>query len=45
MLKFNVRHGKIVEKIHEIISFKQNKWSEKYMKFITKKRNKAKNEF
>ena len=26
MLKFYVRHGMIVEKIHEIISFKQSKW-------------------
>ena len=26
MLKFYVRHGMIVEKIHEILSFKQSKW-------------------
>ena len=25
MLKFYVRHGMVVEKIHEIISFKQSK--------------------
>ena len=45
MLKFYVRHGMIVEKIHEIISFKQSKWLEKYISFNTQKRNKAKNDF
>ena len=45
MLKFYVRHGMIVEKIHEIISFKQSKWLECYISFNTQKRNKAKNEF
>ena len=34
----------IVEKIHEIISFKQSKWLEKYISFNTQKRNKAKND-
>ena len=45
MLKFYVRHGMVVDKIHEIISFKQSKWLEKYMNFNTLKRNKAKNDF
>ena len=45
MLKFYVRHGMIVEKIHEIISFKQSKWLESYISFNTQKRNGAKNEF
>ena len=45
MLKFYVRHGMIVEKIHEIISFKQKKWLESYISFNTQKRNKAKNDF
>ena len=45
MLKFYVRHGMIVEKIHERISFKQSKWLERYISFNTQKRNKAKNEF
>ena len=45
MLKFYVRHGMIVEKIHEIISFKQSKWLESYISFTTQKRNKAKNDF
>ena len=45
MLKFYVRHGMIVEKIHEIISFKQSKWLEKYITFKTQKRNRARNDF
>ena len=44
MLKFYVRHGMIVEKIHEIISFKQSRWLEGYISFNTQKRNKAKND-
>ena len=44
MLKFYVRHGMVVEKIHEII-FKQSKWLESYISFNTQKRNKAKNDF
>ena len=34
-----------VEKIHEIISFKQSKWLEKYISFNKQKRNGAKNDF
>ena len=45
MLKFYVRHCMIVEKIHEIISFKRSKWLESYISFNTQKRNKAKNDF
>ena len=45
MLKFYIRHGMIVEKIHEIISFKQSKWLESYISFNTQKRNRAKNDF
>ena len=45
MLKFYLRHGVIVDKIHEIISFKQSKRLEKYIKFNTQKRNKAKTDF
>ena len=45
MLKFYVRHGMVVEKIHGIISYKQSKRLEKYVGFITQKRNKAKNDF
>ena len=45
MLKFYVRHGMVVERIYEVISFKQNKWLEKYINFHTQKRNKAVNDF
>ena len=45
MLKLDVGHGMVVEKLHEINSFKQNKWLEKYITFSTQKRNKAKNDF
>ena len=45
MLNFYVRHGMIVDKVHEIFSFKQSKWFEKYINFITRKRNKANIEF
>ena len=31
MLKFYVRHGMEVDKVHEILSFKQSKWLEKYI--------------
>ena len=45
MLKFYVRHGMIVEKVLEIISFGQSKWLEKHVNFNTQERNKAKNDF
>ena len=45
MLIFYIRHGMIVDKVHNIISFKQNRWLEKYISFNTQKRNKAKNDF
>ena len=45
MLKFYVRHDMVVEKVHEIISFKQSKWLESYINFNTQKRNRAKNDF
>ena len=45
MLKFYVRHGMIVEKIHEIISFKPSRWLENYISFNTQKRDEAKNDF
>ena len=35
----------VVDKIYEIISLKQSKWLEKYINFITQKRNRAKNDF
>ena len=45
MLKFYIRHGMIVDEVHNIISFKQSRWLEKYISFNTQKRNKAKNDF
>ena len=45
MLKFYVRHGMIVDKVHVIISFKQSRWLEKYINFNTQKRNQAVNNF
>ena len=45
LLKFHIRHGMVVDKVHEIISFKQSKWLEKDKTFKTQKRNKAKNDF
>ena len=43
MLKYFFRHGMIVDKNHEIYSFKQSKWLENLIKFNTRK-SKAKNE-
>ena len=45
MLKFYIRHGMIIDKVHNIISFKQSRWIEKYISYNTEKRNKAKNDF
>ena len=42
MLKLYVRHGM---KIHEVLSFKQSKWLEKYINFNTQNRNQAVNDF
>ena len=45
MLKFYIKHGMIIDKVHNIISFRQSRWLEKYISFKTQKRNKAKNDF
>ena len=45
MLQFYVRHGMAVDKVHDIISFRQSKWIEKYINFFTQKRNQAVNGF
>ena len=45
MLNFYVRHGMIVEKVHNVISIKQSGWLENYISFNTLKRNKAINDF
>ena len=35
----------IVDKVHDIISFRQSRWLEKYINFNTRKRNQAINDF
>ena len=35
----------VIDKVHEIISFKQSKWLENYINFNTQKRNQAVNDF
>ena len=45
MLKFYLRRGMIVDKNHNIISFRQSRWLEKYTNFNTQKRNQAVNDF
>ena len=44
-LKFYVRHGMTVDKVHEITSFKQSRWLEKYINFKSQKRNQAVKDF
>ena len=41
MLKIYVRHGIVVDKVHEIISFKQSKCLEKYINFNAQKKTHA----
>ena len=45
MLKFYVRHGMIVDKVHNIISFKQCRWLENNINFNAQKRSQAVNDF
>ena len=45
MLKFDIRHVMEVENIHAVISLKESKWLEKYIRFNFQKRNKAKTDF
>ena len=45
MLKFYVRHGMIVDKVHDMISFRHKRWLKKYINFNTQKRNQAVNDF
>ena len=45
MLKFYIRHGMFIDKVHEIKSFKQGNWLEKCIIFNTQKRNQAVNDF
>ena len=45
MVKVYVRHGLIIEKVQERVSFKQRNWLEKYISFITQNRSLANNDF
>ena len=45
MLKFYVRPGMIVDKVYNIISFRQSRWLESYLIFNRQKRNQAVNDF
>ena len=45
ILKFYVRHGLVVDKVYEIISFKQRKWLIKNINLNTHNRKIAKNDF
>ena len=45
MLNFYVRHGMVVDKVHEIFSFKPSKCLGKCMNFKTQKRNQPVNDF
>ena len=45
VLNFYIRHGMIIDKLHETISTKQNNWLEKSKNFNTQKRNRAVNDF
>ena len=45
MFNSYVGNGMIVNKIHEILSFKHSKWLEKFISFNTQKSKKAKNDF
>ena len=45
VLKFYVRQGLEVGKVHTVILFKPSKWLEKYINFNTQKKNRAKNDF
>ena len=45
MLKFCVRHGMVIDSVHDIKSFRQSKWLEKYSSFSTQKRTQAAYDF
>ena len=45
MLKLYVRHCMIVDKVYNIISFRQSRWLETYINFNTQRRNQAVNDF
>ena len=44
-LKFYIRMGMIIKKVHRIVSFEQSKWLAKYLDYNTQKRVKADSDF
>ena len=44
-LKFYIRHGIRIVKVHTVYKYKQSPWLAKYNKYKTEKRKKAKTEF
>ena len=44
-LKFYIRHGVRIVKVHTVYKFKQSPWLAKYIKYNTEQRSKAKTEF
>ena len=42
LLKVYIGHGMVVDKIHEVISFKQSKWLENFIAFNKQKRKRLK---
>ena len=44
-LKFCIRHGIRIVKVHTVYKFKQSRWLAKYIKYNTEQRSKAKTEF
>ena len=45
LLKFYVKMGMIVEKVHKVIQFKQSAWLKPYIEHNTNERKKAKTDF
>ena len=44
-LKFYVRMGMVISKVHRIVSFDQSTWLEKYFNYNTKRRAQADSDF
>ena len=44
-MKFYIRHGIRIVKVHTVYNFKQSPWLATYIKYNTEQRSKAKTEF